>query len=109
MRNLLDGKQSIACRCPIQNKDERYTKAWSDEDWMEWQANGIAPRILMPKQTINAAVEKMLAESLSNPFIAAGIMKPAEWIVEQLADFYCVSKVSVVIRLKELGVTISKA
>ncbi len=107
MRNLLDGTQSVACRCPSQDKDERFTKAWSDEDWMEWQANGIAPRILMPKQTVNAAVEKMLAESRSNPFIAAGIMKPAQWVVEQLANFYCVSKVSVGIRLSELGISVS--
>lgn len=107
LRNLLDRKQSVACRCPSQDKDEQFTKAWSDEDWMEWQANGIAPRILMPKQTVNAAVEKMLTESRSNPFIAAGIMKPTQWVVEQLANFYRVSKVSVEIRLSELGISVS--
>lgn len=107
MKNLLDGTQSVACRCPSQEKDERFSDVWSDEDWMEWQANGVAPRILLPKQTVNAAVEKMLAESRSNPFIAAGIMRPAQWVVEQLANFYRVSKVSVGIRLSELGISIS--
>lgn len=106
LQTILDGKQSIACRCPSQDKDERFSKTWSDEDWMEWQANGIAPRILMPKQTVKTVVDKMIVESSKNPFIAAGLMPPSQWVVEQMANFYRVSKVSVGIRLSELGISV---
>lgn len=107
LRNIIDGTRSVACRCPSDDNEERYTKSWTDEDWMEWQANGIAPRILMPKQTVNEAVAKILSASTANPFISAGMLSPTQWVVEQLANFYCVSKASAGIRISELGISIS--
>lgn len=47
--NRLGNKQSIAYREPAGIGYDTLPKKWSDEDWMEWQANNIAPRILMPK------------------------------------------------------------
>ena len=107
MRNFLEGTQSVACRCPSEEKDKPLNNVWSDEDWMEWQANGIAPRILMPKQTVYIVADKLLSESRKNPLFALGIMTRSQWVVEQLADFYRVSKASVGIRLSELGISIN--
>lgn len=105
LQNLLDGTQAVACRCPSQNKDDHYTKTWTEEDWMEWQANGIAPRILMPKQTVQTAAESFLNESQSNLFVKCGIMSTAQFVIEKLSDFYGVSKTSVGIRLAELNIS----
>ena len=45
----------------------------------------------------------MQAESLKNPFVAKGLRPQSEWIIEQTAGFYKVSKQASEIRLKELG------
>lgn len=103
LQSVLDGRQSVAFRCPTNHVSEDLVNTWSDEDWMEWQANGIAPRILMPKQTVGLVFERLMKESKGNPFIAARLMPPTRWVIEQLADFYKVSKQSAEIRLRELG------
>lgn len=103
LASVADGKTALAFRCPTDIKNETFNAEWTDEDWMEWQANGIAPRILMPKETVGSAFERLLVESRENPFIAANLMPPTRWIIEQIAAFYQVSKQSAEIRLKELG------
>lgn len=103
LQSSVQGRQSVAFRCPtVFTADEHSNSMWTDEDWMEWQAKGIAPRILMPKQTVGLIFERFLLESKANPFIAAELMSPTRWIIEQMADFYKVSKQSAEIRLKEL-------
>lgn len=84
---------------PVQKLDDSKQAEWSDDDWMEWQANGIAPKILMPVQTVELAVRDILNSS-------AVPSPPRWWIINQLADFYKVSKISVEIRLQELGIDI---
>ena len=49
----------VACRCPTAEKNEENQSEWTDIDWIEWQANGIAPRILMPIQTFSSVVESI--------------------------------------------------
>lgn len=70
---------------------------------MEWQANGIAARILMPIETVPSVYETMRKKSLQNPFVAKGLRPQFEWIIEQFAGFYRVSRESATIRLQELG------
>ena len=45
----------------------------------------------------------MQSESMKNPFVAKGLRPQSEWIIEQTAGFYKVSKQASEIRLKELG------
>lgn len=97
------GEAKPVYRCPTLPKSEVIQTEWTDEDWMEWQANNVAPRILMPKETVGAVYEKMAAESLKNAFVAKGLRPQSEWIIEQTAGFYMVSKQAAEIRLKELG------
>lgn len=93
----------VAHRCPSVPKSELFQTKWNDEDWMEWQANGIAPRILMPIETVPSVYEIMRKKSLQNPFVAKGLRPQSEWIIEQFAGFYRVSRESATIRLQELG------
>lgn len=103
LQSVIDRNCAVAFRCPATPRSEVYEEEWTDEEWMEWQATGIAPRILMPKQTVGIVFERLIQESKTNPFIAAKLLPPTRWVIEQMADFYEVSKQSVEIRLKELG------
>ena len=51
IRRLIYNNHCVAHRCP---KPARIAwdseKTWSDEEWLEWQANGIAARVLMPRE-----------------------------------------------------------
>ncbi len=94
---------AVAFRCPSEVKDDRTTADWTDEDWMEWQATGIAPRILMPKETVGIVVARLCDESKTDPFVATKLKSQMRWVVERLAAFYDVSKQSAEIRLVELG------
>ena len=103
LQSVIDERRSVAFRCPADPKSEELKKVWTDEDWMEWQANGIAPRILMPKQTVGAVFEQFVSGCASDPLVKAKLIPAARWIIEHVADFYNVSKQSAEIRLKELG------
>lgn len=87
-------------KCPTDNKDEGLKEVWTDEDWMEWQANGIAPRILMPKKTFKIAVDKICYDGKHE----YGDNLKTWWIEYRLAKLFCVSRQSVQIRLLELGI-----
>jgi len=101
--SVIEKDLAVAHRCPVEIKDEKFNEKWTDEDWMEWQANGIAPRILIPKQTVEEAYDMIKKQSEQNAFVSAGLLPQNKWIVEQFAGFYQVSKQSAVIRLQELG------
>ena len=98
---IAGGEKAVAFRCPIEPPSEKVQSKWSDIDWMEWQANGIAPKILMPKNTFLKYIEehpiytKMKSKSQS-------IFQ--DLLIDEIADFFQVSKQSASIRLMELDV-----
>ena len=102
--NAKSNKKMIACRCAVVAKDEQPSNQWSDEDWMEWQATGIAPRILMPKITFVVAYAKAQQDYEDSPYNDL-IPDPDLWVIEQLASEYKVSKQSTAIRIEELGLS----
>jgi hypothetical protein len=101
VRDMLDGNNKMACRCPVDEKDEKKNQSWSDEDWMEWQANGIAPRILMPRETFIRKANELL--QIRKKHCSPDNPRLIKWIIGDISDFYKVSKQSAEIRLKELG------
>ena len=101
MEKLNEGR-AVAQRCPVEF-DGEFKEIWTDTDWLEWQANGIAPRILMPKETVADGFQMILDRSKKNKFIAAGLIPKSKWILEQFAGLYQVSQTSAAIRLTELG------
>ncbi|WP_347089233.1 ImmA/IrrE family metallo-endopeptidase [Streptococcus parasanguinis] len=78
------------------------SSTWSDYDWMEWQANGIAARILMPKKTTKQMVQEFFVK-YSLEFEQEKKTLMFEQVVDDLADFFHVSRLAVKIRLLQLG------
>ena len=65
----LGNQQPVVYREPAGIGDDPFSKKRTDEDWMEWQANNIAPRILMPNQTVGEAFQMVLDLSKQNQFV----------------------------------------
>ncbi|NCC02231.1 MAG: ImmA/IrrE family metallo-endopeptidase [Clostridia bacterium] len=93
---------TTALRCPVEEKNVNYHDDWDDEDWMEWQANNAAPRILMPKVTFICAANEVIKQGHET----YGPSLQAWWVTAKLAELYDVSKQSARIRLDELGISI---
>jgi hypothetical protein len=75
---------------------------WSDERRMEWQADNIAPRILMPIQTFKPMVDE-LYQRFGYDDHSRFKTEILECVIEELAVFYKVSKQSAKFRMVELG------
>ncbi|GAE89379.1 ImmA/IrrE family metallo-endopeptidase [Acetivibrio straminisolvens] len=89
----------ISCRV---NETTKYKQQWTPEDWMEWHANGIAPRILMPRSMTIKKIEELIKknELLFGTYDRLNIM---ENVVYELADFFQVSRIAAKIRMLDLG------
>lgn len=95
-----DIKKANSKRCPAESPNEDNQDAWTDEDWMEWQANGIAPRILMPKEMFllkASDFEQDLNQHCTQ-------LEKDYTLRNELAEFFDVSKQSAGIRMQELGI-----
>lgn len=86
-------------RLAIKEGDE-----WSPYDWMEWQANGIAARILMPRKTTNMMVKELFLK-YSFVFDEDERISMFEQVIDDLAQFFQVSRWAVKIRMMQLGFT----
>jgi Zn-dependent peptidase ImmA (M78 family) len=69
---------------------------------MEWQANKIAPRILMPLETTKIKIDE-LYEKYGYSDNDQERTEILERVIDDLADFYNVSKQSAKIRMIDLG------
>jgi len=98
---MAGGEQAVAFRCPTEPPSEQFNSRWTDEDWMEWQANGIAPKILMPRNMFEQYVNEHPLYSKINETHMGSLYR--DLLIENLADFFQVSKQSASIRLSELG------
>ena len=71
-------------------------------DWMEWQANSLAPRLLMPAEPFKKKVSELF-EQYQFQYETNDLLKYYESIMYDLASFYGAPVESVKIRLIELG------
>lgn len=101
--SIHDKSRAIERLCDYKGKPEETQPEWSDEDWMEWQARGVAPRILMPLEPFNIMVERFLREYSNNSAVCQKWYSLHGWMVNSLAMFFKVSKRSAEIRLEETG------
>jgi len=91
----------IAFRCPV--KGIRDTDdSIRDEERMEKQARGIAPRILMPKEATKTKIRELL-EAYGYSLDMHDRIGILTQIVDGLADFFKVSKTSAKYRMVDLG------
>ncbi len=98
IKHILHGDDIIACRCPS-NVIYPTNNDWNDEQRMEWQANNMAPRILMPIQTFQVKVRELYKK---HNYSASEIkVATITNIADELAKFYGVSRQSALIRMTE--------
>ncbi|SHJ09431.1 ImmA/IrrE family metallo-endopeptidase [Propionispora hippei] len=93
--------RSISCQVQEGIRPERNR---TPLDWMEWHANSLAPRILMPVKQTRQKIEELIAKNkrvLQNDNIA-DIM---ESVVFELSEFFEVSRIAAKIRMIDLGYT----
>ena len=75
---------------------------WTDIEWMEWHANSIAPRLLMPKKTTKQKVNELFTE-YSLKYSENLKTNMFEQVIDDIADFFQVSRLAAKIRLQQLG------
>lgn len=97
----------------VLDKDHSQVSSWTEEnladssmwtslDWMEWQDNGIAPRILMPKVQTRIKIRELFQTlTLVNPDISRSEL--VQEVVDNLATFFEVSRQAAKIRMIDLG------
>ena len=101
IRYILYGKDYVACRCPSNMVYPDTEVEWTDEQRMEWQANSMAPRILMPLQTFRMKVDELYKQyDYQNTPLKIAVLT---CIADDLAKFYGVSRQSALIRMIESG------
>ena len=103
IKRLLYRGSYMAHRCPKPARIvwERDGDTWTENEWMEWHANGIGARILMPKETVPAKIEEI--QATFSPELMADKTGFFITLIEELADFYGTSRLTTKRRLKELG------
>jgi hypothetical protein len=72
--------------------------------WMEWQANSLTPRIMMPRQMFMLKVVEVTQRLLkiNNASTLLDILEPA---IDEVAEFFGVSRLAAKIRMIEVGYT----
>lgn len=101
IKQILHQEKVIACRCPFENVYPGEEESWTDEQRMEWQANNIAPRILMPLGQFKQKVDELYKQY---DYVGTPLkLITMECIAQDLASFYEVSRQSVLIRMMECG------
>lgn len=101
--SVRDSFKAVRRYCYYVGRPESAYLDWTDEEWMEWQATGVAPRILMPLDSFHIMVEQFLREYEDNPDIRMKWYSVHSWVINSLASFFKVSKQSAGIRLDETG------
>lgn len=91
----MESKPVVQCRVDM-TKQPIKESAWTDEDWMEWQANRFASALLMPRCMVQKLVENM--EAKTSVFQSAACIRA-------VSDKFNVSEQAARIRLKDLGIT----
>ncbi len=89
--------RAIQCQIAANATD---SDKWNAVDWMEWQAKGVAPKILMPKKATRNVADKLIEKygGVDTTDITA-----YENIIDDLAEYFDVSRQAAKIRLIELG------
>lgn len=80
----------------------RDNKVKSATDWMEWQANSLAPRIQMPYTQAKIKAAEFIRNYL-RLFPGSKLIDIMEPVIDEMASFFCVSRFAAKIRMVDLG------
>ena len=101
LRKLFDNSlQSISCR--VVEGTPADEKKRSDVHWMEWQANALAPRILMPATMTKKKIEELLLQ-YHVEFGRASEAFIMEMVIMQLSEIFQVTLFAAKMRAIDLG------
>lgn len=99
LQNLYINQKNISC---LVDESKKNVKEKSQYEWLEWQCSHLAPRILMPAKWVKSLIENLYDryeyknEQADKPAIVARV-------IQEIADYFNVSKLSVKIRMLDLG------
>ena len=91
-------------RCQVSGKEHTDEEKRSDTDWMEWHANALAPRILMPRKPYKDKAEELIAW-YGHDLRTDNIADVLPGVIAELADYFGVSKQAAKIRMIDVGYT----
>jgi len=93
----------IACQVaevPPETKNRKRT----DTEWVEWHANALAPRILMPRKPFKQKADELIAWHKGNNRTNK-LSDVIGAVITELSDFFGVSLLSAKIRMVDIGYT----
>ncbi len=99
----LYNQEARVISCQVQ-EGSRPEKNRSPLDWMEWQANALAPRILMPAKQTRQKIDELI-EKNKRALQTDNMAEVMESVVFELSDFFDVSRQAAKIRMIDLGYT----
>ena len=85
----------VQCRVDMTKQPKRES-AWTDTDWMEWQANRLASALLMPRCMVQKLSDNMGAKTSAFQTAAC---------IRSISNIFNVSLQAAEIRLRDLGIT----
>lgn len=74
----------------------------SEASWMEWQANAIAPRLVMPHDAFKRKAEEFILDAKSEVG-ETELIEVLETVIDRLANFYDVPRAAAKARLVDVG------
>lgn len=89
---------AVAHRCPDKTVTEKTAR--TEEDWMEWQADGIAASILMPRETFKKKADEIVSKLRKIKISNGSII--SELLIKEISTYFNVSEQAAKIRLSEL-------
>ena len=75
---------------------------WSKSETIEWQANTLAPRIQMPAEMFRKKAEQVIRQ-YKNRAGTSSLIDIIEPVIDELAQFFCVSRAAAKIRMVSPG------
>jgi transcriptional regulator with XRE-family HTH domain len=78
----------------------------SATDWMEWQTESLTPKIMMPKEMFKQE-SQLIIKNLIEKSVSKDSLEIIESVIDELAVYFGVSRLSAKIRLVELGLDIA--
>ena len=98
---LNPGIKAISCEV-VEKYDSKSEGLEKELKWMEWQANALAPRILVPTRTAKKKLETILTE-IRMMYPDQSEAARMELAILQLSEFYGVSTILAKMRAIEMG------
>jgi len=78
------------------------SKSTTAADWMEWQANALTPRIQMPYTHAKIKAAELI-RNYKKLLPDADLIDIIEPVIDEMASFFCVSRLAAKIRMVDLG------